>query len=144
MFKAVGCNYSTDCLFLLMLKQNKMPKLKYQRLEVAYPSGTTAGEKTDHDITLDIQMDRVVAVAMYPIADGGVDPVRVGLKDPSGEIQEPTHQDDWIDKGSGDYYGRKKPMDFEARGRKVKLTVDIPAELTAELKFDFVFMMKND
>lgn len=120
-----------------------MPKLKYQTLEVSYPTGTTAGFKKDHEIVLDTEMKRVVGVALYPISDGGVAPVRIGLSDQSGEIQAPTHQDDWTDKGSGDYYDRKKPMDIEANGRTVKLTVDIPAELTKDLKFDFVFILQN-
>jgi len=123
-----------------MARQN----LKYQRLEVIFPTGTTEGVKKTHEIVLDSQMNRCVAVAMYPIADGGVDAVRIGMSDPSGEIQEPTHQDDWIDKGQGDYYARKKPMDIEAEGRTVKVAVDIPAELTADLKFDLVFILKNN
>jgi len=123
-----------------MSKQN----IKYQRLEVAYPNGTTAGTKTDHELTLDTEMDSVVGIAMYPITDGGVSAVRLGLRDNSGEIQEPTHQDDWIDKGFGDYYNRKKPLDIEAKGRKIKVSVEIPAILTSDLKFDLVFILKNN
>lgn len=123
-----------------MSKQN----IKYQRLEVTYPTGTTAGTKTDHELTLDTEMDSVVGIAMYPILDGGVSAVRLGLRDNSGEIQEPTHQDDWIDKGFGDYYNRKKPLDIEAKGRKVKVSVEIPANLTSDLKFDLVFILKNN
>lgn len=122
-----------------MAKQN----IKYQRLEVSYPNGTTAGYKKDHKITLDSQMDKVVGIAMYPIADGGVDPIRLGLSNHNTDIQEPTHQDDWIDKGFGDYYNRKKPMDIEAGGREITVTVDIPTDLTADLKFDLVFILKN-
>ena len=122
-----------------MAKQN----IKYQRLEVFYPDGTLAGSKKDHEIILDSEMDKVVGIAMYPISDGGVSAIRLGLTDNSGEIQEPTHQDDWIDKGFGDYYNRKKPMDIEAKGRKVKLTVEIPEDLLDDLKFDLVFILKN-
>ena len=120
-----------------------MPKIKYQTLEVSYPSGTSAGFKKDHEIVLDSQMQRVVGVAMYPISDGGVAPVRIGISDTISDIQTPTHQDDYIDKGHGGYYDRKKPVDIEANGKTVKLTVDIPAELTADLKFDFVFILQN-
>lgn len=123
-----------------MAKQN----IKYQRLEISYPNGTTAGNKKDHELILDSEMDKVVGIAMYPISDGGVSAIRIGLTDNSGEIQEPTHQDDWIDKGFGDYYNRKKPMDIEAKGRKVKVAVEIPANLTADLKFDLVFILKNN
>ncbi len=123
-----------------MAKQN----IKYQRLEVSYPDTTTAGNKKDHSIVLDPEMDKVVGIAMYPIADGGVNAIRLGLSDQSGEIQEPTHQDDWIDKGYGDYYNRKKPMDLGARGRKVSVNVEIPEDLYDELKFDLVFILKNN
>jgi len=123
-----------------MAKQN----IKYQRLEISYPNGTTAGNKKDHELILDSEMDKVVGIAMYPISDGGVSAIRIGLTDNSGEIQEPTHQDDWIDKGFGDYYNRKKPMDIEAKGRKLKVAVEIPADLTADLKFDLVFILKNN
>ena len=118
--------------------------IKYQRLEIAYPSGTTAGVKNDNEIVLDTEMDKVVGVAMYPISDGGVGAVRLGLRDNSGEIQELTHQDDYIDKGYGDYYARKKPLDVEARGRKIKVSTEIPDELTSELKFDLVFILKKN
>jgi len=118
--------------------------IKYQRLEVSYPNGTTAGVKKDHSIVLDPAMDKVVGIAMYPIADGGVSAIRLGLSDNSGEIQEPTHQDDWIDKGFGDYYNRKKPMDLEAKGRPVTVAVEIPEDLTGDLKFDLVFILKNN
>ncbi|AUS04383.1 hypothetical protein [Pseudotamlana carrageenivorans] len=121
-----------------------MANVKYQRLEVKYPIGTTAGTKRDNEITLDPEMDRVVGVAMYPISDGGVTAIRLGLRDSSGEIQEPTHEDDFIDKGFGGYYERKKPLDVEARGRKMYVSVEIPADLTAELAFDLVFVLKND
>lgn len=123
-----------------MAKQN----IKYQRLEISYPAATTAGEKKDHEIILDSVMDKVVGIAMYPISDGGVAPIRIGLTDPSGEVQEPTHQDDWIDKGYGSYYDRKKPMDIVAKGRKVTVSVDIPAVLASELKFDLVFILRNN
>ncbi len=123
-----------------MAKQN----IKYQRLEISYPNGTTAGNKKDHSIVLDPAMDKVVGIAMYPISDGGVDAIRLGLSDHSGEIQEPTHQDDWIDKGYGDYYNRKKPMDLEANGKPVTANVEIPSDLTADLKFDLVFILKNN
>ena len=123
-----------------MAKQN----IKYQRLEVSYPIGTTAGNKKDHIIFLDSEMDKLVGVAMYPIADGGVSAIRLGLGDNSGDIQEPTHQDDWIDKGFGDYYNRKKPMDLGARGRKITANIEIPEELISELKFDLVFILKNN
>ena len=123
-----------------MAKQN----IKYQRLEVNYPIGTTTGIKTDHELTLDTEMESVVGIAMYPISDGGVSAIRLGLRDNSGEVQEPTHQDDWIDKGFGDYYNRKKPLDIEAKGRKVKVSVEIPAILTSDLKFDLVFILKNN
>ncbi len=122
------------------MKQN----IKYQRLEVTYPTGTTAGTKTDHELTLDTEMETVVGIAMYPITDGGVSAIRLGLRDNSGEIQEPTHQDDWIDKGYGDYYNRKKPLDIEAKGRKIKVSTEIPATLTSDLKFDLVFILKNN
>lgn len=118
-----------------------MSKLKYQRIEVVYPSGTTAGQKTNNNIILDPEMEKAVGIAMYPISNGGVDAVRVGLRDQSGEIQEPTHQDDWIDKGFGSYYDRKKPLDVDAKGRKVTITVDIPEDLTSDLKFDLVFIL---
>ena len=123
-----------------MAKQN----IKYQRLEVSYPTGTTAGNKKDHIIYLDNEMNKLVGVAMYPIADGGVSAIRLGLGDQSGDIQEPTHQDDWIDKGFGDYYNRKKPMDLEAGGKKITANVEIPSTLTSELKFDLVFILKNN
>jgi len=123
-----------------MAKQN----IKYQRLEISYPNGTTAGNKKDHELILDSEMDKVVGIAMYPISDGGVSAIRIGLTDNSGEIQEPTHQDDWIDKGFGDYYNRKKPMDIEAKGRKIKVAVEIPTNLTSDLKFDLVFILKNN
>jgi len=122
------------------MKQN----IKYQRLEVNYPNGTTSGTKTDHELTLDTEMESVVGIAMYPITDGGVTAIRLGLRDNSGEIQEPTHQDDWIDKGFGDYYNRKKPLDIEAKGRKIKVSVEIPVVLTSDLKFDLVFILKNN
>lgn len=123
-----------------MAKQN----IKYQRLEITYPNGTVAGSKKNHELILDGEMDRVVGIAMYPISDGGIENIRLGLTDNSGEIQEPTHQDDWIDKGFGDYYARKKPMDIEARGRKITVTVELPENLTADLKFDMVFILKNN
>ena len=123
-----------------MAKQN----IKYQRLEISYPNGTTAGNKKDHELILDSEMDKVVGIAMYPISDGGVLAIRLGLTDNSGEIQEPTHQDDWIDKGFGDYYNRKKPMDIEAKGRKIKVALEIPTNLTSDLKFDLVFILKNN
>lgn len=123
-----------------MSKQN----IKYQRLEIAYATGVTAGLKTDHEIILDSEMQKVVGVAMYPISDGGVSSIRIGLRNNSGEIQEPTHQDDYIDKGFGDYYNRKKPLDIEANGQRLKISVEIPADLTADLKFDLVFILKND
>lgn len=121
-----------------------MSKLKYQRLEVVYPAGTTAGEKSDHQITLDNTMKNCVAVAMYPIADGGIDPVRIGVRDLSGVVQEPTHQNDYIDNGFGDFYGRKKPMGIPAEGNKITLVVDIPEVLASDLKFDFVFILQNE
>jgi len=123
-----------------MAKQN----IKYQRLEISYSNGTTAGNKKDHELILDSEMDKVVGIAMYPISDGGVSAIRLGLTDNSGEIQEPTHQDDWIDKGFGDYYNRKKPMDIEAKGRKIKVAVEIPTNLISDLKFDLVFILKNN
>jgi len=123
-----------------MAKQN----IKYQRLEISYPNGTTAGNKKDYELILDSEMDKVVGIAMYPISDGGVSAIRLGLTDNSGEIQEPTHQDDWIDKGFGDYYNRKKPMDIEAKGRKIKVAVEIPTNLISDLKFDLVFILKNN
>ena len=121
-----------------------MTKIKYQRLEIVYPAGTTAGVKRDNEIVLDPEMSKAVAVAMYPIATGGVNAVRLGLKDSSGEIQEPTHQDDFIDKGHGNYYERKKPLDIVAGGRKLYVAVDIPEALTETLSFDLVFVLKND
>lgn len=118
-------------------------RLKYQRLEVSYPSGTTPGNKKDHSIVLDAEMDRVVGIALYPIGSVSED-FRLGLTDNSGEIQEPTHYKDFTDQGFGDYYARKKPMDLEARGRKVTLNVEILNTLSAELRFDLVFILKNN
>ena len=123
-----------------MARQN----IKYQRLEVSYPAGTTAGLRKDNIVILDPEMDKAVGIAMYPITDGGIDAVRIGMTDPSGEVQEPTHQDDWTDKGYGDYYNRKKPLDIEARGRKITIAVDIPGTLQSDLKFDLVFILKNN
>jgi hypothetical protein len=118
-------------------------RLKYQRLEVFYPAGTTAGNKKDHSIVLDAEMDRVVGVALYSINDAGIE-FRLGLSDNSGDIQEPTHFHDFLDRGLGDYYARKKPLDFEARGRKVTLNVEILSTLGDDLRFDLVFILKND
>ncbi|OBQ52871.1 hypothetical protein JJL45_09185 [Tamlana sp. s12] len=121
-----------------------MANVKYQRLTIIYPTGTSAGSKRDNEIILDPEMSKAVGVAMYSISNGGIGAVRLGLRDNSGEIQEPTHQDDFIDKGYGDYYARKKPLDIEARGRKVYVTVEIPEVLTSALSFDLVFVLKND
>lgn len=121
-----------------------MQNVKYQRVEVVYPTGTAAGLKNDVEITLDPEMGKAIAIAMYPIKDGGVAPVRIGLRDQAGLIQEPTHQDDYIDKGMGGYYDRKKPLDIVAGGRKVHIAVDIPEVLASELSFDLVFMLANN
>jgi len=84
--------------------------IKYQRLEVSYPNGTTAGVKKDHSIVLDPAMDKVVGIAMYPIADGGVSAIRLGLSDNSGEMTGLTKvlviittvKNQWIWKLKGD------------------------------------------
>lgn len=121
-----------------------MENVKFQRLEVVYPVGTKAGSKKNNKIILDSEMDLVVGVAMYPINAGGVGAVRIGLRDQSGEIQEPTHEDDFIDRGFGDYYSRKKPLYIQAKGRELNVSVEIPADLTEELSFDLVFILKNN
>lgn len=112
---------------------------------VSYPNGTAAGTKRE-DITLTSGYDRCIGVAVLESSGGGIPAYRIGLDDKDKQYISVVHKDLLMsDKAAGmKIEDRFMKQNIKADGHKVQVSTAIPAILTADLEYDFVFLLERE
>ena len=118
-----------------------MAQLKRQTFELKFPAGTQAGKHQVRE-KLDAKFKRAVGYTAYEHKKQDV-PYRIEVKDDSETYQQMTSSQDYVATQDCPKEGRYTPCNIPAATTYVTVTVELAADLTAELHTDFVFMLSN-
>ncbi|MGQ1786346.1 hypothetical protein [Saccharicrinis sp. GN24d3] len=112
---------------------------------ISYATGTAAGTKRE-DITLRADFERCIGVAVFESGNGGIPSYRIGLDDKDKQYISVVHKDLLMsDKAAGmKIEDRFMKQNIKASGQKVQISTAIPALLTADLEYDFVFLLERE
>lgn len=124
-----------------------MEKKEYfiQSETITYASGTGAGTLYK-EIILNSSYERCIGIAILESSGGGIPAYRIGLDDKDKQYISVVHKDLLIsDKTAGmSIKQRFMPQNIKAAGHKVKVATAIPAILTADIEYDFVFLLERE
>ncbi len=122
-----------------------MKEVFYQTETIGYASGQAAGTLYK-EVILDSAYERVVGIAVLESKDGGIASYRIGIDDKDKQYISAVHKNLLMsDKAAGmTPSNRFLPMNIKAAGHKVKIATVIPANLTADLEYDIVFLLQRE
>ncbi len=122
-------------------KQIFMKRLiKYQKKEVVFPSGTTAGVKTE-SVDFDRAYQLCDGVLVYERENGGVPYWELGLSDDDlGTYVDTVDSNFFKDKTRNE---RFLQVSIANNKRPIRISLNLPENLTADLKFQMIFRLKN-
>ncbi len=124
-----------------------MAKKEYfiQSETIQYNTGKTAGT-VYKEIILNSSYERCVGIAVLESKNGGIPTYRIGLDDKDKQYISVVHKDLLLsDKTAGMSLSQRfLPQNIKAAGHKVKVATAIPADLTDDLEYDFVFLLERE
>ncbi|WP_020534041.1 hypothetical protein [Flexithrix dorotheae] len=114
--------------------------IKYQKKEIIFPVGTTAGVKTE-SVDFDRAYQLCDGVTVYERAGGGVPFWELGLSDDDlGTYVDTVESKFFKDQGRDE---RFLEVSIANNKRPIRISVNIPEVLTSDLKFQMIFRLKN-
>jgi len=117
----------------------------YQSETISYATSQPAGTLYK-EITLNSSYERCIGIALIESKPGGVSAYRIGLDDKDKQYISAVHKNLLMsDPAAGmAVANRFLPVNIKADGHKVKVATVIPANLTADLEYDIVFLLQRD
>lgn len=120
-----------------------MAKKRFDQVEtVELASGTAAGLH-EKEFTLDSTYPKGTGVRVHVLENKSID-FNIGFKNQTGQLQNPTHKDDYISSTSTAPNCRIKELDYKAGGMRIVVQTDLSAALTADLKYQVVFTLERE
>lgn len=114
----------------------------YQSETISYATGTTA-KTLRKDITLNSSYERCVGIALFESKSGGIPTYRIGIDDKDKQYISAVHKDMLRSSPQAglDMNNRFLAMNIKAEGHKVKVSTELPADLTEDIEYDIVFKL---
>lgn len=111
--------------------------IKYEKANLIMPNGSGS-----ESVVVDLPPGKVKRAVIFPKADPSIE-VDISIDDDHRRTIVPgTNFRDWKD-GTGEYMGRKKPMDFEG-GKKINVFATSEVVQTADFEFQILFIIEQD
>lgn len=117
-------------------------KTRNQSFPINFPIGTNGNQEVM--IVLDRKYARATGIMVLVGSLGGATFVRVGLRDESSTILDPTNSK-FLEAGvECPKPARWTPMDIPANGSNMYVQIQLPYALSSALQLDVVFLLQND